>query len=65
MCLVTIIKSIPKIVKLLIIIAIFVGLWFVLVLLNNKFHIFSVFGNIMQSVVDGIGKGAKALGMKT
>ena len=65
MCIGTIIKSIPKIVKLLIIIAIFVGLWFVLVLLNNKFHIFSVFGNIMQSVVDGIGKGAKALGMKT
>ena len=65
MCLGTIIKSIPKIVKLLIIIAIFVGLWFVLVLLNNKFHIFSVFGNIMQYVVDGVGKGLKALGMKT
>ena len=65
MCIFTIIKSIPKIVKLLIIIAIFVGLWFVLVLLNNKFHIFSVFGNIMQYVVDGVGKGAKALGMKT
>ena len=65
MCLGTIIKSIPKIVKLLIIIAIFVGLWFVLVLLNNKFHIFSVFGNIMQYVVDGFAKGAKALGMKT
>ena len=65
MCLGTIIKAVPKIVKLLIIIALFVGLWFVLVLLNNKFHIFSVFGNIMQYVVDGVGKGLKALGMKT
>lgn len=65
MCLGTIIKAVPKIVKLLIIIAICVGLWFILVLLNNKFHIFSVFGNIMQFVVDGVGKGLKALGMKT
>ena len=65
MCLETIIKAVPKIVKLLIIIALCLGLWFVLVLLNNKFHIFSVFGNIMQYVVDGFAKGAKALGMKT
>lgn len=65
MCIFTIIKTIPKILKILIIIAIFLGLWFVLTLLNNKFHIFSVFSNIMQYVVDGIGKGAKALGMKT
>ncbi|MBQ7536620.1 MAG: hypothetical protein IJT14_00690 [Rickettsiales bacterium] len=65
MCIGTIIKAIPKIVKILIIVALFVGLWFILVLLNNKFHIFSVFGNIMQYVVDGVGKGLKALGMKT
>lgn len=55
----------PKIVKILIIVAIFLGLWFILSLLNNKFHIFSVLGNIMQYVVDGFAKGAKALGMKT
>ena len=65
MCLETIIKAVPKITKILIIIAICLGLWFILVLLNNKFHIFSVFGNIMQYVVDGVGKGLKALGMKT
>lgn len=65
MCIGTIIKAIPKIVKILIIVALFVGLWFILVLLNNKFHIFSVFGNIMQYVVDGFAKGLKALGMKT
>lgn len=65
MCIGTIIKAIPKIIKILIIVALFVGLWFILVLLNNKFHIFSVFGNIMQYVVDGVGKGLKALGMKT
>ena len=65
MCIGTIIKAVPKIVKILIIIAMFVGLWFILSLLNNKFHIFSVFANIMQYVVDGFAKGAKALGMKT
>ncbi|MBR1429374.1 MAG: hypothetical protein IJ590_03925 [Rickettsiales bacterium] len=65
MCIGTIIKAVPKIVKILIIVAMFVGLWFILTLLNNKFHIFSVFGNIMQYVVDGVGKGLKALGMKT
>ena len=65
MCLETIIKAVPKIIKILIIIAMCLGLWFILVLLNNKFHIFSVFGNIMQYVVDGVGKGLKALGMKT
>ena len=65
MCIFTIIKAVPKIVKLLIFIAIFVGLWFILTLLNNKFHIFSVFSNVMQYVVDGFAKGLKALGMKT
>ena len=65
MCLETIIKAVPKIIKILIIIAICLGLWFILVLLNNKFHIFSAFSNIMQYVVDGFAKGLKALGMKT
>ena len=65
MCIGTIIKAVPKIVKILIIVAMFLGLWFILTLLNNKFHIFSVLGNIMQYIVDGFAKGLKALGMKT
>ena len=65
MCISTILKALPTIWKIVKIVGILLILWIILTLLNNKFHIFSVFSNIMQYVVDGFAKGLKALGMKT